>query len=75
MYIGCTNNLKRRVREHNLQKVDATTNRTPLELIYYEAFTNKSDAFAREQWLKSGWGRTHLQKLLSNTLKNSGGQV
>lgn len=74
MYIGCTNNLKRRIIEHNTGKVFATSKRTPLDLIYYEAFTNQTDAFLREKWLKTGWGRNHIKKILLNTIKNLGGQ-
>lgn len=71
LYIGCTNDLQKRVREHNSGDVRATKARVPLEVIHYEAFTNKSDAFAREQWLKTGWGRAQIQKMLTNTLKVS----
>lgn len=70
LYTGCTGDLKKRIQEHNVGRVVATKNRRPLILVYYEAFLNRSDAFAREQWLKAGWGRTHLQKILANYLKN-----
>jgi len=73
LYIGCTKDLQKRIREHNTSKVEATKKRKPMDLIYYEAFINKSDAFLREQWLKTGWGRNHMQKMLSNTLKSLGG--
>jgi predicted GIY-YIG superfamily endonuclease len=39
-----------------------------LILIYYEAFIDKHDAFNREQWLKTGWGRNQLKKILRNYL-------
>jgi len=71
MYIGCTKDLQKRVREHNSGDVSSTKARLPLELVHYEAFSNKQDAFAREQWLKTGWGRNQLSKILSNTLKVS----
>lgn len=73
LYIGCTNDLQKRFKLHNLGKIEATKNRRPLELIYYEAFINKHDAFEREQWLKTGWGRNQLKKILFNFLKNLGG--
>jgi putative endonuclease len=73
MYTGCTNNLKARVAKHNTGQVASTKNRRPLKIIFYEAFMDKSDAFKREQWLKTGWGRNHLTKILSNYLKNLGG--
>ncbi len=44
-----------------------------MEVIYYEAFLVKEDAFAREQWLKTGWGRNHIKKILQNYFKSLGG--
>lgn len=73
MYVGCTNNLKKRLSEHNNGKVAATASRKPFEIIFYEAFQDKSDAFAREQWLKTGWGKNHLKKMLHNYLESLGG--
>jgi putative endonuclease len=72
-YTGCTNDLKKRFLLHNKGKVFSTKNRKPFKLVYYEAFLNQQDAFAREKWLKTGWGRNHINKILSNYLKNLGG--
>jgi len=74
LYTGCTKDLKKRFAEHNSGEVRSTKDRRPLEMIFYEAFTDIDDAFAREKWLKSGWGRRHLGATLSNTLKNLGGE-
>ena len=69
LYIGCTKDLRQRLAMHNSGKVPATNLREPLRLIFYEAYINKTDAFAREKWLKTGWGRNQLRKVLSNFLK------
>lgn len=68
-YIGFTNNLKRRLVEHAKGQVDATKNRTPLKLIHYEYFINRTDAEAREMFLKSGYGRKQFKEILKNTLE------
>lgn len=68
-YTGCTSDLKKRLLMHNQGKVESTKKRKPFILVHYEAFLNKEDAFQREQWLKTGWGRNHLDKILSNYLK------
>lgn len=73
LYIGCTKDIKARLELHNSGKVESTKNRVPMEIIHYEAFLSKKDAFAREQYFKTGWGRNHLRKMLSNYLKNLGG--
>jgi len=69
LYIGCTSDLKKRIHLHNNGKIESTKNRKPFKIIFYEAFLNQHDAFLREQWLKTGWGRNHVQKILSNYLK------
>lgn len=75
LYIGCTNDLKKRVILHNSKKIPAIRERAPFQLIYYEAYLNKYDAFFREKYLKTGWGRNYLKKTLRNclTVKNFGG--
>jgi len=65
-YIGCTHDLKKRLILHNAKKVSSTRKRVPLSLIYYETYINPKDAFNREQYLKSGWGRNYIKKALSN---------
>lgn len=70
LYIGLTNDLKRRLQLHNQGRVFATKLRIPFELIYYEAHHNKYDAAAREQFLKSGWGKHWIKRVLANYLKS-----
>jgi len=73
LYIGCTKDLKQRIKMHNSGKIESTRERYPFELIHYEVFKSKKDAFAREQWLKTGWGRNHLKSMLKTYLKSLGG--
>ena len=72
LYVGCTKNLKGRVIEHNKGYVSSTNNRRPLEPIYYEAFVNQQDAYDREKWLKTGWGKNRMNKILKNTFESLG---
>jgi len=53
LYIGCTHDLKNRIKEHNLGLVTSTKSRKPLRLVYYEAYLSKQDAFHREHNLKN----------------------
>jgi putative endonuclease len=69
LYIGYSSNLKNRLKEHNSGYVKATKDRRPLKLIYYEMYVDKKDAMHREAYLKAGWGRNYLKKVLKNTLK------
>lgn len=52
LYIGSTDDLKRRVKEHNSGEVLSTKNRRPFQLIYYEAYWSEIDARNREKNLK-----------------------
>lgn len=52
LYIGSTNDLRRRLLEHNTGKSLSTKNRRPFELRYYESYYDESDARKRESSLK-----------------------
>lgn len=68
MYIGWTPDLKSRVAKHNQGLVTSTKPRRPLKLIYYQAFLSKKDSLLMEKYLKSGWGKKHLNKVIKETL-------
>ena len=67
-YIGYTSDLKKRFKEHNNGKSLSTKPFRPYKLIFYEALLNKTDAKNREKYLKSGYGRRTIKKLLVNYL-------
>ena len=68
-YIGYTSDLKRRLLEHQTKHGARTTRRkSNWHLIYCEGYLNKQDSQGREQFLKSGSGRTFLKKQLRNYL-------
>ena len=71
-YTGCTEDLRKRFREHNDGKVNSTKGRGPFELIYYEASPDRTDAFAREKYLKSGMGKRYLKNRLKRFLSLTG---
>lgn len=53
LYIGVTSNLKRRVLEHNRGKNISTRNRKPFDLIYFETFDDKHQAYKQEWRFKN----------------------
>jgi len=68
IYIGYTNDLKRRIQEH-LEGRSKYTKNGNYELVYYESYKSKIDAMARERMLKKhGSGFGHLKKRISNSL-------
>ena len=52
LYTGLTNDLKRRLNEHNNGLVYSTKLRRPFKLIYYEVYASEKDARIRESNLK-----------------------
>ena len=71
LYKGSTSDPKRRVADHNAGKNFSTAPYAPFKLIYYEAYLLKSDAEARERYLKTSMGMRVLKKQLANYLKSS----
>jgi putative endonuclease len=72
LYIGYSENLKRRIVEHEHGEVKSTQDRRPFVLIHYEAFSSIKDGKAREKFLKSGFGRDQLKQELKNKLNELG---
>jgi predicted GIY-YIG superfamily endonuclease len=62
LYVGSTDNIGRRLTEHNSGKVDSTKSRAPFSLEAYFAVKDKSIAIELEQYFKTGSGRAFLQK-------------
>jgi len=48
-YIGSTNNLQRRMSQHNSGMVKSTIFRRPLKMIYMEKFPSREEAEEREK--------------------------
>lgn len=71
LYLGFTNDLKRRLKEHNDGLSQATKLRKPFELVYYESFKSKTDAMRREKGLKQFKSAySCLKKRISASLKS-----
>ena len=62
-YVGYTNNLKKRIKLHNLGKGAKFTRGRKWLLIYKESFKSKKEAISREYYIKNN-------RLLRKNLKN-----
>ena len=66
MYVGITNNLKRRLCEHKNGILNGFSKKYHTnKLVYYEVFSNPLDAIAREKRLK-GWKREKKNNLVQS---------
>lgn len=63
-YTGYTNDLKRRLLEHNQGENFSTKHRRPFKAVYYECCVEEKDAIAREKYLKTGMGKKYLKNRL-----------
>ena len=64
LYVGFTDNVEKRLREHNEGINISTKSRVPFKLLYYEALQTKEEALLREKFYKSGRGHEVLKKIL-----------
>ena len=63
-YTGQTSDLHRRLSEHNSGMNFSTKRGKNWKLIYSEEFSTRSEAMARESFLKTGAGRDFLKNRL-----------
>lgn len=61
-YFGSTNDLKERLKLHNVGKVKSTKPHLPWKLVWYCAFETEKQAREFEQYLKTGSGKAFAYK-------------
>ncbi len=61
-YVGVTDDIDRRLAEHNSGKLPNTARYRPWRVKTYIAFSDEAQAFAFEKYLKSGSGRAFARK-------------
>ena len=65
-YVGYTNNLERRISEHNRIKGKFTDKGIPWIIVYTETFDNKMDSHKRELQIKNKKSRKYIEWFISN---------
>ena len=80
-YVGHTDNLEKRIAEHNVGHYSCyTKRRLPVKLVFVQEFSRRDEALERERQIK-GWSRVkkealikkdweELSKLSKNSLKS-----
>jgi len=66
LYVGFTNDIKRRLFKHNSGKVFSTKARRPFKLIYAEICLEEKDARQREKYFKTGVGKRFIKQRLTH---------
>ncbi|HEY1047180.1 MAG TPA: GIY-YIG nuclease family protein, partial [Bacteroidia bacterium] len=72
LYVGYTNCIDRRIKEHFNGESKSTKHRRPLKLIFLEYYLFKEDAKYRELYFKSSKGKRMLKLMLANTFDKLG---
>lgn len=70
-YVGMTNNISRRLREHNSGQNQSTKSRVPFRLILSEEYNERNEARDREKQLKSGFGREYVKQIVAGWSSSS----
>lgn len=71
LYTGWTNNLEKRIKDHNDGKgAKYTKTRRPVELVYYEKFETKEEAMKREYAIKQLTRSKKLLLIQTGTVQN-----
>ena len=63
-YVGITGDLKARLKTHNDRKVSHTSKFAPWRIKTYVAFSDETQAFQFERYLKTASGRAFSKKRL-----------
>ncbi len=66
-YVGFTNSIEQRLKQHNSGYVRSTKSRIPLKLVHSESFETSAEAKKRELYWKSGAGRKKLKAFYTET--------
>ncbi|QFZ55980.1 GIY-YIG nuclease family protein [Oceanihabitans sp. IOP_32] len=66
LYKGHTQDIDKRLIEHNEGKTKSTKGYAPWRLFYYEVFATRVEAILREKYFKTGMGRAFLKDMLKN---------
>ena len=73
-YVGQTEDLRRRVLEHNdpnnRRTLHTKRRRGPWMIAYWEAHHSRAEAMKQERFLKTGKGRQWIQEKLAGWLAN-----
>ena len=66
-YVGYTNDLERRLTEHNRKKGKYTDSGIPWKLVHSEIYSSKKEAMEREKFIKRQKSRDFIKSLFSSS--------
>jgi putative endonuclease len=64
-YVGSTQDLVARLNRHNSGATKSTKSGRPWELVYFEEYSTRAEAYNREQSIKKQKSRVYIESLLA----------
>ena len=65
-YVGYTNNIEQRLRDHNSGRTKSLRGHIPLEIVKVEVYTSRIDAMRREKQIKGFKSGNAFKRLIEN---------
>ena len=65
-YIGYSQDVNKRLLQHNNGESKYTAGKRPWQLVYFETYHSKTDALKREKFLKRQRNKSFYESLISN---------
>jgi putative endonuclease len=65
-YVGYTNDLERRISEHNRKKGKFTDAGIPWILVHSELYSTKKEAMTRERFIKSKKSKSYIIEIINS---------
>jgi len=69
-YVGSTQDIDKRLKEHNSGKSKSTKGSIPWQIIYSEGYPTRTEARKRELYLKKRKSRKYIDSLINDSLPN-----
>jgi putative endonuclease len=70
-YVGATEDLTRRLQEHNTGRSPYTKTGHPWQLVWSKKYTSRSEALAEERKIKAKKSRKYIEWLISTTPRDN----
>ena len=76
-YVGCTEDIVQRVKEHNVKRKRKWSGRQPGEwrLVYERTFDDKCDALIEERKIKRQKSRKYIERLIEKQNRGVGSSI
>ena len=71
-YVGMTQNINNRIKEHNSGKTKSTKAYSPWKLFFFENYPDRQSAREREKYLKSGFGKKWIKEKYNRSHSSAG---